>query len=65
MNNTLKEAVEDDEIWEGMQTISRDYKPTRYAKRDRHGNIVDHDQRSEAAKTYLEKDHWGKSPKKQ
>ena len=63
MNNTLKEAVQDDEIWEDMQTTSRDYKPTRYAKRDRHGNIVDHDERADATKAYLEKVHWGETSK--
>ena len=28
MDNTLREAAQDDDVWEGMQTISRDYKPT-------------------------------------
>ena len=60
MNRTIKEAAEDNDIWEGMQTIGRDYKPTRHAQRDRRGNIVEIDRRADAAKEYLEVDHWGK-----
>ena len=31
----------------------------RYARKDMQGNMVDLDQRAEAAKEYLEKQHWG------
>ena len=42
-----------------MQTISRDFKPVRYAKRDGRGNIANQDYRAEATKEYLEEEHWG------
>ena len=47
-----------------MRTIARGYKPTRYAKRDRHGNIVDLKDRAKATKEYLEVEHWGKKEEK-
>ena len=34
MNNTIKEATDNNDRWDGMQTIGRDYIPTRYAKRE-------------------------------
>ena len=36
-----------------------DYQPSRYAREDIRGNIVDLDGRTEATKEYLEKLHWG------
>ena len=59
INELTKETKEDNEIWEGMKTIANGYKPTRFAKRDRHGVLVNQDQRAEATKDYLEKEHWG------
>ena len=59
INELTKETLESDEIWEGMKTIARGYKPMRYARRDRHGNIVDLKDRAKATKDYLEKEHWG------
>ena len=41
MNELTKEAQEDNETWEGMRTTAIGYKPTRFAKRDRHGNLID------------------------
>ena len=59
INTITKETMESDEIWEGMRTIARGYKPTRYAKKDRHGNIVDLKDRAKATMEYLEQEHWG------
>ena len=42
-----------------MRTIANGYKPNRYAKRDRHGILVNDDQRAEAIKDYLEHIQWG------
>ena len=63
MNNTSQEAVNNEDIWEGMQTISGDYEPSRFAKRDRLGNLVDHDQKSRSHKATLGKKSLGKEEK--
>ena len=39
-----------------------DCEPTRYARRDREGNIVDDNERAPATKECLAKDHWGIKP---
>ena len=57
--------MESDEIWEGVRTVAKGYKPTRYARRDRHGNLVDLNQRAKATKEYLEHEHWGQKPNRQ
>ena len=60
INTITKETMEPDEIWVGMRTIARGYKPTRYARRDRHGTLVDLNERAKATKEYLELVQWGK-----
>ena len=52
------------EKWEGVKTVRASYKPKRYARKDRDGNIVDLDNRAEATKEHLERDQWG-SPSEQ
>ena len=47
-------------MWQGIENISKPYKPKRYARNDRHGDPTDMDERAEATKEYLAKDHWGK-----
>ena len=38
------------EVWEGFNTLAKDYQPERYVKRDRNGNFTTLDQRAEATK---------------
>ena len=42
-----------------MKHIATDWKPKRYARKDRNGKTVNMDQRAEATKEYLAKDQWG------
>ena len=48
------------EQWQGLRYIGQPFKPKRYARKDRHGRLVNLDMRAEATKEYLEKDQWGK-----
>jgi hypothetical protein len=45
--------------WGGLRIVKSDYKSKRYAKRDRHGDLVDIDRRAEATKESLEQVQWG------
>ena len=60
MNDLVNELLTRKDNWQGVKLIRSKYKPRRYAKRNKNGQIVDLDQRAEATKNYLEMEHWGK-----
>ena len=65
INEITKESQGIKEQWGGVKHIATDWKPKRYAKRDRNGNTVNMGQRADATKEYLAKDQWGIQSKQQ
>ena len=49
------------EMWQGIEIIGKPFKAKRYARHNRKGDWTDMEDRAEATKEYLAKDHWGKN----
>ena len=60
--NRVRKVMTLKEKWRGIRMLKEDYKPKRYARRDRHGKYTNLDERGEATADYLAEEHWKKKP---
>ena len=60
MMDQITEGIDQKERWNGSKTLRNDYKQNVYARKDKDGNEISLEDRSEAMAAYLEEVHWGK-----